>query len=298
MLLLALFFAIDFITVGLLKRIKYKAFAKSYIVCNKVVSWLTLSFLWKPLYYNLVDNKKTKWLIYFVIPIFSFLLFKSTIKYNSFSIFPSNFKSDTYREMTAVSYKEKARYSFQTQFYDNLRQKNEVIKIMSLQNHKIEGKSMELFVKLSIYDEKLIMEMDSTIKPIAVKGLSSRLIKKSEYETELLLRREEVSNKDTTFYKKEQKLYRESLENILQSAKKLYSIKINEIPVKKKSIDILFHKHFNQNEEGFLLLFPIENLKKGINLISLEKLVYNRRKDKYDSVDFTIPFIYLNKSSR
>ena len=140
--------------------------------------------------------------------------------------------------------------------------------------------------------------MDSTIKPIAVKGLSSRLIKKSEYETELILRREEVSNKDTTFYKKEQKLYRESLENILQSAKKLYSIKINEMPVKKDSIDILFHKHFNQNEEGFLLLFPIENLKKGINLISLEKLVYNRRKDKYDSVDFTIPFIYLNQKSR
>jgi len=295
MIVLGLFFAIDFITVGLLKRIKYKAFAKVFIICNIAVTWFTLSFLWKPLYYNLVDNKKTKLLIYFIIPIFSFLYLQSTIKYNSFSIFPSTFKSDSYRKIKAISFKEKARYSFQTQFYDNLRQKNELIQIMSLQNHKIESKSMELFVKLSNSDEKLIMKLDSTIKPIAAKGLSSHLIRKSEYEDELLLRREEVSNKDNSYYKKEQKLYRESLENILQSAKKLYSIRINEIPVKNESIDILFHKHINQNEEGFLLLFPAENLEKGINLISLEKLDYDRGKEKYDTIDFTIPFIYLNQ---
>jgi hypothetical protein len=221
------------------------------------------------------------------------LYLQSTINYNSFSIFPSKLNSDVDREFKSISFKEKARYSFQTKFYDNLRKKNEVIRIMSLQNNKIENKSMELFVKLYNYDETLIMKMDSTIKPIAAKGLSSHLIKKSDYENELLLRRKEESHLDYSYYKKEQKLFRESLDNILQSAKKLYSIRINEIPVNKDSIDILFHKHINQNEEGFLLLFPIENVKKGINLITLEKLVYDRYKDKYDTLDFTIPFVYL-----
>jgi len=163
---------------------------------------------------------------------------------------------------------------------------------MSLQNHKIESKSMELFVKLYIYDEKLIMTMDSTINTIAPQGFSSELVNKSEYEKELLLRREEEQKIDRAYYKKEQKLFRESLDKILQSAKKLYSIRINDIPVQKDSIDILFHKHLNQNEEGFLLLFPAENLEKGMNLITLEKLAYNRGEDKYDTIDFTIPFIY------
>ena len=153
---------------------------------------------------------------------------------------------------------------------------------------------MELFVKLYNSDEALIMKMDSIIKPIAAKGLSSHLVKKSKYEEELLLRRNEESNFDYSYYKKEQKLFRESLDNILQSAKNIYTIRINEIPVKKDSIDILFHKHINQNEEGFLLLFPIRNVKKGMNLITLEKLVYGRNKDKYDTIDFTIPFIYSN----
>ena len=292
MIVLGIFAAVDFITGGVLKMIKFKLFKKPYIICSKVISWITLSFLWKPIYYNLVDNKKTKWLIYFIIPIFAFLYLQSTINYNSFSIFPSKLNSDVDREFKSISFKEKARYSFQTKFYDNLRKKNEVIRIMSLQNNKIENKSMELFVKLYNYDETLIMKMDSTIKPIAAKGLSSHLIKKSDYENELLLRRKEESHLDYSYYKKEQKLFRESLDNILQSAKKLYSIRINEIPVNKDSIDILFHKHINQNEEGFLLLFPIENVKKGMNLITLEKLVYDRYKDKYDTLDFTIPFVY------
>jgi len=289
MFLIALFAVIDFVTGGVLKKIKNRAFTKLYIFCSKAVTWITLSFLWKPLYFNLVDKKKTKWLIYFVIPVFTLLYLQTTIKYNAFSIYPKNFSSDSNREFYTICFKEKARSSFQTCFYDNLRQKNEVIQVMSLQNHKIEGKSMELFVKLYNYDEKLIMTMDSTIKPIATKGFSSDLIKKSKYENELLLRREEKSNFDNSYYKKEQKRYRENLDKILQSAKKMYSIRINELLVNKDSIDILFHKHLNQNEEGFLLLFPAENMEKGINLITLEKLTHD-----HDTIDFTIPFIYSN----
>lgn len=292
MFLLALFSVIDFITLGLIKKIKYKRFGHIYSFCNKVVSWITLSFLWKPLYYNLADKKKTKWLIYFMIPFFGLLVLLTTISYNPFSIFPNNFNSDGDREFTSISFKEKARYSFQTIFYDDLRQKNEVIQVMSLPNHKIESKSMELFVKLYNNDEESIMKMDSSIKTIAPKGFSSYLIKTSKYEEELLSRRDKESKLDRAYYNKEQKLFRENLNKILLAAKKLYSIKINDVTVNKDSMDILFHKHSNQNEEGFLLLFPVENLNRGINLLTLEKLRYHGSKDKNETLDFTIPFIY------
>jgi len=109
MILLGLFATIDFATGGLLKRIKHKAFTKPYIICSKAISWITLSFLWKPLYFNLADKKKTKWLIYFVLPIFGLIYLQTTINYNSFSIFPNNFYSDGNSVFSSIGFKEKAR---------------------------------------------------------------------------------------------------------------------------------------------------------------------------------------------
>jgi len=58
-LLLALISCIDFFTGGVLKKIKSKWFVKTYIFFNKVITLRTLSFFWKPLYFNLLDQKKT-----------------------------------------------------------------------------------------------------------------------------------------------------------------------------------------------------------------------------------------------
>lgn len=293
LLVLALFITIDFFTGGALKKIKNKRLVTIYIFFNKIVSWLTLSFLWKLLYFNLVDRKKTKWLIYFVIPIFAILYVSITITYNPYSIFPKDFHSDGSKQFKSIALKEMARVSFQTQFYDNLRKQNEVIYVMSLPNNKTETKSIELFVKLSNTDEQIIIKKDSTIKQIAIKGFHSYLITESEYEKELLSREKSLSTKNNDNYKTEQQLFRENLNKIMFSAKKLYFISINGEYINNDSIDILFHEHANQAEEGILLMFYAESIEKGMNLLTLEKLIYNYGTAAFDTLDFTIPFIYL-----
>ncbi len=284
---------VDFFTGGLFKKIKNKLFSRCYIFCNKVITWITLSFLWKPLYFNLIDRDKTKWLIYFVIPIVLLLLTVAPDTYNAYSIFPNNFDSERTATFKSIGFKEKARHSFQSMFYDNLRKKNEVIRVMSLQNNKIDSKSMELFVRLTNKDESTILRMDSTIKHVAIKGFSTHFIKMGEYENELEQRKKKASNKGISYYKQEQELYRANLAKILSSAKKLYAIKINDSRIDKDSMDIMFHKHTNQNEEGFLLFFYAKNVKNGMNLLTIEKLVYDERKNVYDTLDFSIPFIYI-----
>jgi hypothetical protein len=290
--LLALFITIDFFTGGALKKIKNKRFASIYIFFHKGVTWLTLSFLWKPLYFNLIDHKKTKWLIFFIIPIFVILYALDTVSYNSYSIFPETLNSDSYKVFKTIGFKEKARTSFQAQFYDNLRKQNEVIQVMSLPNHKMETKSIELFVKLSNTDENSILKKDSTIKQIAIKGFNLPLVSESEYEKELLSREKSVPGKNNDYYKTEQQRYRENLQKILHAAKKIYSVSINGEYIDNDSIDILFHQHANQAEEGFLLFFYAENLEKGMNHLTLEKLDYNYNEKRYDTLGFTIPFIY------
>ncbi len=288
--LFALIIIIDFFTGGVLKKIKSKIFIKPYIFINRIITWITLSFLWKPLYFNLVDRNKTKWLIYLVIPIFLLLFIVDTIEYNAYSIFPGIFHSDENSKFMSVEYKEKARYSFQTRFYDNLRKNNEVIQVMSLPTNKMKTKYIELFVKLSNKDEKRILKNDSTIKHIAIKGFSSYFFKKSPYEKELLSRTKAVSEKNIEFYVNEQKLFRENLGKILLSAKIVYTVRINGKLINSDSVEILFHQHLNKNEEGFLFLFNAENIEKGINQLTLEKHIYD--KDKNEILDFTIPFIY------
>lgn len=294
-LLLAIIIIVDFFTGGALKKINNKWFVKTYIFFTKAVSLITLSFLWKPLYFNLVDRKKTKWLIYFIIPIFALLLTGTTIKYSAYSIFPENFESDVNNKFNSIAFKERARVSFQTMFYDNLRKQNEVIQVMSLPNHKMETKTIELFVKLSNNDEKNIIKIDSTINNIATKGFNSSLLKKSPYEEDLLSRRKTVSPKNNAYYNTEQKLFRENLKKILISAKKIYAIKINGELINNDSIDIMFHQHNNKKEEGFILIFNAENIEEGINLLTLEKLYYDKKEKIKSTQDFSIPFIYAEQ---
>lgn len=73
---LALLYILDFVTLGWLKRIPY--FSKAYYPVYRLMSWLTLSPLYRRIYYGLVSNH-SKWkaglLIFIFIFISTFLAF-------------------------------------------------------------------------------------------------------------------------------------------------------------------------------------------------------------------------------
>jgi len=54
LMIIALVFIIDFVTLGWLKRIPY--FSKVYYPVYRVMSWLTLSPLYRRIYYGLISN--------------------------------------------------------------------------------------------------------------------------------------------------------------------------------------------------------------------------------------------------
>lgn len=302
---IGLVFVFDFFTIGLIKKIKNKRISKLYLFINRVTSIITLSFIWKPLYYNIIDKKSTRWLIYLFIPFFILTVFLFSIQYNTFSIIPSNFQSDQKKKLSSINFSEKSRFTFSPNFYDNLRDEYSIIEVMSLPNNYQKERYMQLFVKLYLTDQKSILHLDSTITKVSVQGMSSTLFTYSDYEDKLIERKEKSKNKqvknDTLWvengYKKikrERNRYRLNLQKILNSAKKTYNIKINNSTISKDSIDILFHKHKNNGEEGFLLIFPINTEKKGFNMLTLEKSFYHKRDNQFHKLEFSIPFIYEN----
>ena len=85
---IALFFAIgilltffDFITQGLLKKNKWVS--KIYFPFYWVFSFLTLSFLYRPLIYNFLDNKFGKRLILLLVPVYILILVASSLTYQN-----------------------------------------------------------------------------------------------------------------------------------------------------------------------------------------------------------------------
>ena len=84
----ALFYFIDFITMGKIKRIKF--LVKIYYPIYRFYSLITLSFLYRPLYYNLIDNKFGRKVLIFLIPYAASLLIIMTISIRTSAYFPTN----------------------------------------------------------------------------------------------------------------------------------------------------------------------------------------------------------------
>ncbi len=88
-----LFTFIDFITQGLLKRNKWVS--KIYFPFYWVFSFLTLSFLYRPLVYNFLDNRFGKRIIYFLTPIYIFILMLSGLEYRNSNYLEKDNSSST-----------------------------------------------------------------------------------------------------------------------------------------------------------------------------------------------------------
>lgn len=85
---LGLFIFIDFITMGGIKKIKEKNIARIYFVIYRIFSFLTLSFLYRPLLYNFWDEKYTRRLFLISIPYMFLLFLIPKVESNALPFFP------------------------------------------------------------------------------------------------------------------------------------------------------------------------------------------------------------------
>ncbi len=317
----------DFLTLGLLKSIKQPIFSSIYLVLYKLIGVLTLSFLWRPIWYNFIDQKTTKWLAAFAVPFLLGFLVINTVSFQNYSyeFFPKlQYKTESGR-FSSVYYKENTRASFQSEFYDNLRQVEraegnyETIEVLSLPTHRIDVPLLEVFVKYSRFIDNFIERQDSSLAAINKIGINSLgefnvldflVIKKtrSEYEQQYDERQaaqraqyDSLSRIDPAranslfiaFEKNEELRYRNYLEQVKSMIKQSFSFEINTHAVPDSSIFLDFHIHSNLGEKGFICTFPLEHAHLGTNHLTLNRKFYNDSAKEYYEREFTIPFIYM-----
>jgi len=105
----------DFVFLGAIKKARDKTISGAYFWLYRFFSLITLSFLYRPVLYNFLDDKFARKFFLFSIPYFFIILFFSGIIFNPTPYFP-------FRDVThSHDYKETAIESFSLQNYDDER---------------------------------------------------------------------------------------------------------------------------------------------------------------------------------
>ena len=115
---LGLIALIDFVSMGGIKKIREKNISRIYFVFYRIFSFLTLSFLYRPLLYNFWDEKYTRRLFLFSIPYILLLTIVPQVGSTPYPFFP---------EHTHYA-NETGKFRYEYHYYDDERALNQIQK--------------------------------------------------------------------------------------------------------------------------------------------------------------------------
>lgn len=242
---------LDFATQGLLKKKEWTSFL--YLPIYKVFTVLTLSFLYRPLVYNFLDNKFGKRLLLALLPIYVGVFYLSTMSEQR-----SNYVlKETY---SSVNYTYKNNYL-------NALEKGDYISQAAIQSKVVSEPFLNVFIPFRKKIEDFVYLQDSLLKQKEDhRGLKSNFFKfKTKYKNQDSL---------TTSY--------------LKAFKKAYIVKIDS---KELNTDFLITEINNQL--GFETILPLKNVKEGNHLLTISRFVeVNKTKKIKKETVIEIPFWY------
>lgn len=249
----------DYLSQGLLKKNKWVATV--YFPFYWVFSYLTLSFLYRPLYYNLIDNKFGRRVSFLLLPFYLSVVFISSM-YKEQSGFIS------YDSVTSNSIRANS------QNYEDLVEKSDLfISTLTIQSKVITDPYIKIKIPLSKTLEDRILEFNESLIPYRDKDLYKFRMKINGKKSRFLLR----GNTDSLHLE------------FMKTFQKLHTIKIDSIPCQSDFVIVEEDNGKNYNI-GFETYIGTNNLAEGKHV-----LVYSRYKHPNTDSIITIqkiPFWY------
>ncbi|MEM1340183.1 MAG: hypothetical protein AAF717_14400 [Bacteroidota bacterium] len=248
----------DFITQGLLKRNKWVA--RIYFPIYWVFGFLTLSFLYRPLVYNFLDNRFGKRLILLLTPIYIVILFLTGIEYRN-----SNYLESDRNSSSIFANKEN--------YFDMMTEDSDYPGDAVLPSKVITTSHLQIFMPYSESIEERIFAYNDSLKPKKDRrGLSSSIKFSTDWDDKITSLRQ----KDSVRRK------------YLATLNTMYSFEIDTLKLDSEFIITTDSK----DHLGFETYLNIKNLEEGQHLFRLKR----RRKEEDTIVEVTqetIPFWYF-----
>jgi hypothetical protein len=248
---------IDFVTQGFFKKKQW--LSKIYFPIYWIFSFITLSFLYRPLVYNFLDNKFGRRLSFILVPVYILILLLTSLKYER-----SNYiKSSDYSNSTYASKKN---------YEDMLSKEGQFIKTVAIPSKVIKDSYLKVFMVFSDGIEDRIFSRNEELKPEKdLRGLTSDI---------------QFSNSRLSFRKKD------SLKSqYLKTFNKIYWVVIDS--TKYTSDFILGESNTIETEFGFESYIDIKDLSLGKHILKIQRDSYNKKDTTITNIA-TIPFWYYN----
>ena len=243
---------IDFVTLGFLKKKKW--LSKIYFPIYWFYSFITLSFLYRPLVYNFLDNKFGRRLSLTLVPIYFLILLGTSLRYSN-----SNYLNDNVSSSSISANNEN--------YEDVLRANNKFVKRPIIQSKVIQDNYLKLFIPYSENVEDYVFEFNKSLKPENdIRGLGS-----------------DITFNDSNGFKN-----RDSIRNeYIKTINILYSVSVDSTIYKT---EFILSKSL-KDKMGFETYIGIDSLSKGKHLLKLNRN-YLKDKDTLQRNIAEIPFWY------
>ncbi len=249
---------IDFIGQGILKKRKWTSAV--YFPVYWLYNYVGLSFLYRPLVYNFLDNKFGRRVMLVLIPLYLTLFGIASAYYQEANFFNTN-------ERTSNSFTN-------SNSYDDLIDDKDFVVIASISSKVITTNYMKVFLDFKEEMDDLVFTFNEDLKPKKeLRGLNTN-----------------ISFGGKTFLTKDQ---RDSISTLyLKVFNNLYKIKIDNVEYDKEFI----LTHNKKKQLGFETYIQLDSLNKGKHMLIIERLI----KPKNDSIEhlISIPFWYFEPSHK
>ena len=265
--LTGLLYLVDFLTLGFLK--KYKFISKIYYPVYYFYSFITLSFLYRSLYYTFINKFTKKRIALILIPYLLILFFLPVIPIDDHIFYADKSKN----------------YEITSDIYDNLRPDDVRIRSASINSNIIKDKYIQLFIRYDVNDNQFIKNLCPDFTP--KEGLMPKIDFSVKYDT---IEYSTINSQNDTI---KHIRYTMSWRPVIQSEKEpqkalqclssFYSVYINDSLL--NGLEYYFYTHPNKKEKGIITLINTEGLKKGKNILEVKRKI---RDDSYSYIPFWV----------
>jgi hypothetical protein len=228
-----LLYFVDFLTLGFLKKVKW--LSHIYLPFYRLFSLVTLSFLYRPIYYNLIDNKFGRWVGFLLVPYVAVVGFLLSEKIHSHVWYPD----------------KPGRTALLNNHYDEQRTEKTLITTGSIPSKFVENGFLELFLAyIPKQDNRSLEKLCPDFEPFFEPGFETDL----EFSVNGETPPPRTNAPDTA----------------LACFSQLYEIRIGDSLFLDNKYR--FHRHTNYNEYGLVTILDVGYLPRGEHLLDVKKL--------------------------
>lgn len=238
-LLFAIFYFLDFVSLGFFKRKRWIAIW--YYPIYRFFSIITFSWLYRPLYYNLIDNKFGRRVGLFLVPYFITIVFLFSVD-ASINLYIPDDMGD---------------YELKDNYYEESRGKKQRIRSISIPSKYIDNGFLELFIKYNArFDDQTLKRLCPSLIPDKEPG----------FDTDIVING--LSNNEDNF---------SPPDSLLDCVSQLYQVYISDSLY--QGLDYYFYIDDKYGEEGLKTIIDLGKTSRGKRILRIDKVQFLKDTD-------------------